>query len=500
MKISKLIPISLFTLTFSIFCFTIIFAGGCQDGFSCSGTSNCGCTRYKIDPGETIPVYEHNLCQSVTNTSNAPATFIPAKTQTEWNLFCTYRPGHITCKPCTPQVSCTAVSSSRIDVSWNDVTGEEGYKIYRCSGSGCTPTEPPVHTVGANVTSWSNTGLTANTTYGYRVKAYNAGGESDWSNTAYCTTLAPTPTPTPTRTPTPTPTRTPTPTPTKTPTPTPTPIAKPDLVILDFWFDSNLQVNYIIKNQGNAFAGRSYTDLLFPGENTAPNGRWVYENSFSAGEQRTGKFTWQCTSGQTYNLRVCADNYNNMVDESNETNNCLGKTLTCPTVATPTPTPTPTRTPTPTPTRTPTPTPTTPTPTRTPTPTPTPTRTPTPTPTPTPTATPTPTPTPTSTPTPTPTRTPTPTPEPVDCCTVCKCVCKYENYGECCVPGPWGLGYYVYKKQAQIRCDCDPPDKCKSSACKLLVYQRYVSSGSCAPALQCPSDWEGCLYFSYCPL
>jgi len=106
-------------------------------------------------------------------------------------------------------------------VSWNDVTGEEGYKIYRCSGSGCTPTTL-VQTVGANVTSWSNTGLTANKTYGYRVKAYNAGGESDWSNTAYCTTLAPTPTPTPTRTPTPTPTRTPTPTPTRTPTPTPT--------------------------------------------------------------------------------------------------------------------------------------------------------------------------------------------------------------------------------------------------------------------------------------
>ena len=63
-----------------------------------------------------------------------------------------------------------------------------GFRIERCKGSTCT-NFTQIATVGANVTTYSNTKLTANTTYRYRVYAYNASGISGYSNTATATTL-----------------------------------------------------------------------------------------------------------------------------------------------------------------------------------------------------------------------------------------------------------------------------------------------------------------------
>jgi len=46
-----------------------------------------------------------------------------------------------------------------------------------------------IASVGANVTTYSNTGLTANTTYNYRVRSYNSSGNSAYSNTATAQTV-----------------------------------------------------------------------------------------------------------------------------------------------------------------------------------------------------------------------------------------------------------------------------------------------------------------------
>jgi titin len=82
----------------------------------------------------------------------------------------------------------TAASSSQINLAWTDNASDElGFKIER-STNGTTFSE--IATVGTGVTAYSNTGLAASTTYYYRVRAYNAVGNSTYSNTANATTQA----------------------------------------------------------------------------------------------------------------------------------------------------------------------------------------------------------------------------------------------------------------------------------------------------------------------
>jgi List-Bact-rpt repeat protein/fibronectin type III domain protein len=89
--------------------------------------------------------------------------------------------------PATPTgLSATATSSSQINLSWADKSNNEtGFKISR-SVDGVT--FAVLVTVGQNVTTYSNTGLTASTTYSYRVQSTNANGDSAYSNTATATT------------------------------------------------------------------------------------------------------------------------------------------------------------------------------------------------------------------------------------------------------------------------------------------------------------------------
>ena len=79
-----------------------------------------------------------------------------------------------------------AVSSTEIDLTWQDnSTDEQGFRIER-SLDGQNFTE--IGTVGPNVQSFNDTGLTPETTYFYRVFAFNNFGNSDPSNIAADTT------------------------------------------------------------------------------------------------------------------------------------------------------------------------------------------------------------------------------------------------------------------------------------------------------------------------
>jgi len=74
------------------------------------------------------------------------------------------------------------VSPTQINLSWQDNSNNEtGFSIERCQGNNCS-NFAQIATVGANVTTFPNTGLNNNTWYRYRVRAFNASGNSAYSN------------------------------------------------------------------------------------------------------------------------------------------------------------------------------------------------------------------------------------------------------------------------------------------------------------------------------
>jgi titin len=89
--------------------------------------------------------------------------------------------------PATPgNLVATAISSSQINLTWTDNSaGESGFVIER-SLDGTTFTL--LTSVGANATSYANTGLSSAATYYYRIYATGSGGSSGYSNRAQATT------------------------------------------------------------------------------------------------------------------------------------------------------------------------------------------------------------------------------------------------------------------------------------------------------------------------
>jgi hypothetical protein len=93
-------------------------------------------------------------------------------------------------------LAAAANGATRMDLSWTDgVTNELNWTIQRASSTNSVcGTFNTVATLGANVTSFTDSGLAGSTTYCYRVRASGSGGTTtDWSNTASGTTAAPPP-------------------------------------------------------------------------------------------------------------------------------------------------------------------------------------------------------------------------------------------------------------------------------------------------------------------
>ena len=89
-------------------------------------------------------------------------------------------------------LAASASSQTRVDLTWADQSSDEtGFVIERATGNGAFAV---LTTVGANVTTFADTTVTASTSYQYRVKAVKTGSgatlESAYTNTAGATTPA----------------------------------------------------------------------------------------------------------------------------------------------------------------------------------------------------------------------------------------------------------------------------------------------------------------------
>jgi len=94
-------------------------------------------------------------------------------------------------------VNAVALSASGVGVSWLDhATNETGFEVHR-SATGPNGTFDLLVRTGANVTTFSDTGLTEGGQYCYRLRALQMSADtthpaySAYSNTACATTLVP---------------------------------------------------------------------------------------------------------------------------------------------------------------------------------------------------------------------------------------------------------------------------------------------------------------------
>jgi len=131
-------------------------------------------TTYTIPSTTPVGTYEARLFSNNSLTLLATSAAITVSTGTS--------------PPAAPSgLAVTAVTSTSINLTWVDnSTNETGFKIERALGTGAFS---QVATAGAGATIYTDTGLTANTSYSYRVRATNAGGDSAYSNTTTATTL-----------------------------------------------------------------------------------------------------------------------------------------------------------------------------------------------------------------------------------------------------------------------------------------------------------------------
>lgn len=96
-----------------------------------------------------------------------------------------------TAAPVAPtELTASAASSSSISLTWSDNSDNETSFVLQSSTTSGTGYST-IATLAADATSYNHTGLSASTTYYYRVYSSNDVGDSNYSNEAYATTDAP---------------------------------------------------------------------------------------------------------------------------------------------------------------------------------------------------------------------------------------------------------------------------------------------------------------------
>ncbi|MEO6511774.1 MAG: S8 family serine peptidase [Nocardioides sp.] len=151
-----------------------------ETGFEVQRCQGSGCTAF----ARTVTLAAGST--SYADTGLAAGTYFSYRVRavngalvSAWSATATGRTLPATTKPTAPTgLTATAASSIRVDLRWTDTsTNETGVRVLRCIGAKCTKLAV-VATLPANTTNWSDLTTKANTTYRYKVEAYNSVGSS----------------------------------------------------------------------------------------------------------------------------------------------------------------------------------------------------------------------------------------------------------------------------------------------------------------------------------
>ncbi len=161
----------------------------------CQGT---GCTTFvQITTSTTTGLSDTGLAATTTYRYQVRATDAAGNVSTNSNIVtATTQTVPDTTSPSAPSgLAAIAASGVEISLAWTAATddvGVTGYRVERCQGAGCTNF---AQIATPTITSVNDTGLTASTSYSYRVLATDAAGNlSGYSNVASATTSPPGPT------------------------------------------------------------------------------------------------------------------------------------------------------------------------------------------------------------------------------------------------------------------------------------------------------------------
>jgi cellulose 1,4-beta-cellobiosidase len=159
-----------------------VSANFAPSSLNASGTSVVNFTSQPSTPSGTTNISITGTDGSITNSATIALT-VPGS-------------GSCTTVPSAPTgLTATAASSSGINLSWTAVTPPTNctitsYTVYRSTTSGFTPSSSNQVGSVTSGTSFSDTGLTASTTYYYKIEAVDADGSSAASAQASATTSA----------------------------------------------------------------------------------------------------------------------------------------------------------------------------------------------------------------------------------------------------------------------------------------------------------------------
>ncbi|MCC6535929.1 MAG: fibronectin type III domain-containing protein, partial [Bryobacterales bacterium] len=142
-----------------------------------------GCRRipYYSNPDVSYLGYPTGVANAFDNARTADLTA---------SLVANFRTAPVAMTPAIPTgLNAAAPSAGQVNLTWGDASGNEtGFKIERSTAGGAYT---QIAALGANFVSFADLSVSHSTSYAYRIRAYNANGDSGYSNVATITTPLP---------------------------------------------------------------------------------------------------------------------------------------------------------------------------------------------------------------------------------------------------------------------------------------------------------------------